>query len=335
MKRFFAIVLSLVLTVGVIWGLPVKAYAEEISSISFEDNTYNPTAGSRFNTYSGSISLDVFSVNEVGNVSIASGTIGNIVFSNFVNPSYDGTFQYGTDYYIEFILEIVNGVDTFSDSISLTENWHKDTTYTPPAGTTQIRIYKKLTVLPAPDPIIPPPDGNAEPVPPLKTINYIPKTLTSWEKIVTEFSVIGKDNLELEEESADSLLKVDIVGKEDKTVPSSVVNAMDKSSVYGLHVYIGDSDAVTFLNDLSYVDYTEKNFNHIDTITETGRTIDFTDKGLLNSKVLLHTVVAANTNATIYKVVDGKETVVGKVKSTENGRICFGINELATYIIKY
>lgn len=172
-------------------------------------------------------------------------------------------------------------------------------------------------------------------VPAMKTVNVNGETLNTWEEIAVSIPEVTSDKLEKSGNSDDALLQVNIVSKEDKTIPANAVQALDKSSIDGLHVFIGESDAITFLNNSDYSDYPGKSFNHNDTTTESSRTIDFADKGLLNSSVVFHTLISPKKVASIYKIVDGNETFMGTVESNEVGAICFAIDELATYILRY
>lgn len=171
--------------------------------------------------------------------------------------------------------------------------------------------------------------------PDMTTMNIEGATFNSWEEITANTPNLTSEKLQKVNSSHDDLLHVNIVGKEDKTVPATAVAAMEKSSIGGLHVFIGESDAVTFLNNIDYSKYTGMNFKHEDEVTENSRTIDFTSKGKLNAVVVFHTLIAPDKKAYVYKVVDGKEVLVGTASSNSNGGFCFAIDELAKYIIRY
>lgn len=171
--------------------------------------------------------------------------------------------------------------------------------------------------------------------PDMATVNIEGATFNTWEEITANTPNLTAEKLQKVNASNDDLLHVNIVGKSDKTVPVSAVQAMDKSTIGGLHVFIGESDAVTFFNSVDYANYTGKNFAHNDTFTENSRTIDFKDKGSINATVMFHSLIAPNATAKIYKVVDGAEVLIGTASSNEFGGICFAINDLATYVIRY
>ncbi len=89
----------------------------------------------------------------------------------------------------------------------------------------------------------------------------------------------------------------------DKTIPAATVKAVSTSALRGLHVFISNSDAVTFLAKSKLSGYKETNFEHKDTVTEHSRTIDFTNKQALGTNVVFHTTVPVkNGEVTVYKV---------------------------------
>ena len=131
------------------------------------------------------------------------------------------------------------------------------------------------------------------------------------------------------------LLHVDASGF-DKTIPAATVKAVSTSALRGLHVFIGNSDAVTFLAKSKLSGYKEINFEHKDTVTEHSRTIDFTNKQALGTGVVFHTTVPAkNGEVTVYKVDANGRTRIVKTVSNAGGQVCFPITETATYVLEY
>lgn len=171
--------------------------------------------------------------------------------------------------------------------------------------------------------------------PMLNTTNIDGLEFNTWEEIIEnapkleqpKMLEVGKKNKEL--------LHVNILGMPDRYVPADAISAVKSSSLSGLHVFIGESDAVTFLNSGNYTNYKGIDFAHNDTFTENSRTIDFKEKGSINATVLFHSVIAPNTTGKIYKIVDGAEVLIGTAFSNDFGGICFGISDLATYVIRY
>lgn len=171
--------------------------------------------------------------------------------------------------------------------------------------------------------------------PMLNTTNIEGLEFNTWEEIIEnapkleqpKMLEVGKKNKEL--------LHVNILGMPDRYVPTEAISAVKSSSLSGLHVFVGESDAVTFLNSGNYTNYKGIDFAHNDTFTENSRTIDFKEKGSINATVLFHSVIAPNTTGKIYKIVDGAEVLIGTASSNDFGGICFGISDLATYVIRY
>ena len=180
-----------------------------------------------------------------------------------------------------------------------------------------------------------PTPSESAPAPDMKTVNIEGSTLNTWEEIVAHTPDLTAEKLQKVNHSDDALLHVNIVGKDNKTVPVAAVTAMDNSTIEGLHVFIGEGDAITFFNVFDNTGYTGKNFTHKADITETEKVIEFEDTGKLNTIIAFHTLILPNRAAKVYKVVDGVEVFVGSTVSIDNGGICFAIDELTKYIIRY
>ena len=104
----------------------------------------------------------------------------------------------------------------------------------------------------------------------------------------------------------------------------------------GLHVFIGNSDAVTFLAKTKLSGYKETNLDHKDTVTDHTRTIEFTNKQALGTTVTFHTTVPVkNGTVTVYKVDANGRTRIATTVSNANGQVCFPITETATYVLEY
>lgn len=170
----------------------------------------------------------------------------------------------------------------------------------------------------------------------LKTTNIAGEQISGWKDITKAISTQTKDKQQSVSGANQDLLHVDASGF-NKTIPDATVKEVSSSALRGLHVFIGDGDAITFLtkNDLS--DYKETNFEHKDTITDHARTIDFTYKQELGATVVFHTTVPAKlSEVTVYKVdTDNKKIRIVKTTSNANGQVCFQITETATYILEY
>ena len=170
----------------------------------------------------------------------------------------------------------------------------------------------------------------------MKTTNIAGEQISGWKDITKAISTQTKEKQQSVSGANQDLLHVDASGF-NKTIPDATVKEVSSSALRGLHVFIGDGDAITFLakNDLS--GYKETNFEHKDTITDHARTIDFTYKQELGATVVFHTTVPAKlSEVTVYKVdADNKKIRIVKTTSNANGQVCFQITETATYILEY
>ena len=174
------------------------------------------------------------------------------------------------------------------------------------------------------------------PAPVLTTTNLAGEQITGWDAITKAISTQTKEKQQSVSGANQDLLHVD-ASTVDKTIPVTTVKAVSSSSLRGLHVFIGSSDAVTFLakNDLS--GYKETSFGHKDTITGHTRTIEFTPKQALGATVVFHTTVPVKSGeVTVYKVdANNNKIQIAKTISTVNGQVCFPISETATYVLEY
>ena len=186
-----------------------------------------------------------------------------------------------------------------------------------------------------PEPAKPTHSALATPAPVLKTTNVAGEQISGWDAIAKAISTQTKDEQESVSGSNQDILHVD-ASSTDKIIPAATVKEISASALRGLHVFIGDSDAVTFLAKNDFSGYKETNFEHKDTITEHSRTIDFTHKQDLGATVVFHTTVPVSLGeVTIYKVDADNKILVGKVISNANGQVCFEITETAMYVLEY
>lgn len=177
--------------------------------------------------------------------------------------------------------------------------------------------------------------GSSAPEPVLTTTNMAGEQITGWDAITKVISTQTKDKQQNVSGANQDLLHVDASGF-DKTIPAATVKAVSTSALRGLHVFIGNSDAVTFLAKSKLSDYKETNFEHKDTVTDHSRTIDFTNKQALGTTIVFHTTVPVkNGEVTVYKVDANGRTRILKTVSNAGGQVCFPITETATYVLEY
>lgn len=177
--------------------------------------------------------------------------------------------------------------------------------------------------------------GASAPEPVLTTTNIAGEQITGWDAITKVISTQTKDKQQNVSGANQDLLHVDASGF-DKTIPAVTVKTVSTSALRGLHVFIGNSDAVTFLATSKLSDYKETNFEHKDTVTDHSRTIDFTNKQALGTTVIFHTTVPVkNGEVTVYKVDANGRTRILKTVSNAGGQVCFPITETAAYVLEY
>lgn len=217
-----------------------------------------------------------------------------------------------------------------------------------PAPVTPTPAPAPVTSTPAPAPVTPTTapsagdtssdssdSGSSAPEPVLTTTNIAGEQITGWDAITKVISTQTKDKQQNVSGANQDLLHVDASGF-DKMIPAATVKAVSSSALRGLHVFIGNSDAVTFLAKSKLSDYKETNFEHKDTVTDHSRTIEFTNKQALGTTVVFHTTVPVkNGEVTVYKVDANGRTRIVKTVSNAGGQVCFPITETATYVLEY
>lgn len=258
-------------------------------------------------------------------------------------------YNYSTVCYIVYDSKY-KSVGYYPDPATLEENMSQHTYYVlrTPGTTSDDSENPSVTPTPAPAPVTPTTapsagdtssdssdSGSSAPEPVLTTTNIAGEQITGWDAITKVISTQTKDKQQNVSGANQDLLHVDASGF-DKTIPAATVKAVSTSALRGLHVFIGNSDAVTFLAKSKLSGYKEINFEHKDTVTEHSRTIDFTNKQALGTGVVFHTTVPVkNGEVTVYKVDANGRTRIVKTVSNAGGQVCFPITETATYVLEY
>lgn len=143
------------------------------------------------------------------------------------------------------------------------------------------------------------------------------------------------DAITAEPNSNTKLLKLEL-SKDKLAVPASVVSGLFSSKVDGLHCFIGDSDAITFVNNGTLDKYIPTDFTHTDQVTDSMKVIDFAKPQAIGATVLLSTrVPAKNKPVAIWMLVDGKYELVGHSVANENGNVAFPISSTGKFILTY
>lgn len=133
---------------------------------------------------------------------------------------------------------------------------------------------------------------------------------------------------------------VQMVLRGNKTVvPAEVFAALSKSSSMGLHLFLGNATALTFMNNKYTTLQGAVDVSCVTVINEAQRvnTISFNKYGKLGCLVYLHTLVPAGTKSvTVYFTgSDGVRIKYGTYTPLPTGHIGFQITELGRYDIVY
>lgn len=180
-------------------------------------------------------------------------------------------------------------------------------------------------------------NGSTESVPAIVAANVNGMQLDSWTAIDSAIEKITAADLAPVADADGSMMKIDICGSANKTVPKNTVEALSagKNFTY-LHLMIGEADAITFCSNSDISGYKETDFTHTDTVTGDQRLIDFSVKQDIGTTVLLHTTVPkAYTIYAVYFISDSGESKIHTAAvSTKNGQICFPISETGKYLLK-
>ena len=267
----------------------------------------------------------------------------------FIGKIYN--YNYSTVCYIAYNSE-KRSVGYYPDPVSLEEYMSQYTYYVLRTPGTTSDDSEKPSVTPSPAPTTPATptpapstgdsgsnsssdSGASAPKPVLTTTNIAGEQITGWDAITKVISTQTKDKQQNVSGTNQDLLHVDASGF-DKTIPAVTVKTVSTSALRGLHVFIGNSDAVTFLATSKLSDYKETNFEHKDTVTDHSRTIDFTNKQALGTTVVFHTTVPVkNGEVMVYKVDANGRTRILKTVSNAGGQVCFPITEAAAYELEY
>ena len=119
-------------------------------------------------------------------------------------------------------------------------------------------------------------------------------------------------------------------------IPTDVVNSLSTSNLDGLHFFIGNSDAITFVKSAELVSYVATDFTHTDTENDVMKVMDFTTPQEIGTTVLLSTKVPVNNApVVVWKYVNGQYELIGQYESTDTGNVAFPITATGKYALTY
>lgn len=123
------------------------------------------------------------------------------------------------------------------------------------------------------------------------------------------------------------------------SIPAEVFNALSQTKSVGIHIFLGNATALSFMNDLNtkMQDSVYIGCRTTDNIATRTRTIAFRAYKKLKASVLLHSIVPKGTRSVtvFFTGKDGIRKKYGVYTPTADGRVCFAITELGKYEIEY
>ncbi|MCR4749797.1 MAG: hypothetical protein K5877_08425, partial [Lachnospiraceae bacterium] len=128
-----------------------------------------------------------------------------------------------------------------------------------------------------------------------------------------------------------------VLNKKDATIPDSTFDSLYKSDKSGLHVFVANGTALTFINNRQLKNQKALDLTCTVTAGNGSKIIAFKTFGKLKAKTALHTTVPAGVKTvTVYKYdAKGNKKYFGKLRPTAEGRVCFGVKELTKYELVY
>lgn len=128
-----------------------------------------------------------------------------------------------------------------------------------------------------------------------------------------------------------------VLNKKNATVPDSTFEALYNSDKSGLHTFVENGTALTFFNNRQLRNQKALDLSCKITTYQHSKTIAFNKFAKLKAKTALHTTVPAGVRSVnVYRYdANGNKRYVGRVIPTAEGRICFEIKELTTYVLEY
>ena len=128
-----------------------------------------------------------------------------------------------------------------------------------------------------------------------------------------------------------------VLNKKDATILDSTFDSLYKSDKSGLHVFVANGTALTFINNRQLRNQKALDLTCNVTSANGSKIISFKTYAKLKAKTMLHTTVPAGVKSvTVYKYdAKGNRKYFGKLKPTAEGRVCFGVTELTKYELVY
>ena len=128
-----------------------------------------------------------------------------------------------------------------------------------------------------------------------------------------------------------------VLNKKNAVVPQSVFKALYEGDKSGLHIFVANGTALTFINNSKVKNQKDTDLACTVTSTSGSKIIAFNKYAKLKATTLLHTTVPAGVKTvTVYKYdAKGNRSYFRKLRPTAEGRVCFEVKELTKYELVY
>ncbi len=143
------------------------------------------------------------------------------------------------------------------------------------------------------------------------------------------------DLIEAQPNSDIKLFQLEL-SKDKLTIPTNVVSSVATSAVDGLHCFIGNGNAITFVDNGTLENYIPTDFTFKDSQSDTMKVIDFAKPQSIGATVVFSTrVPVKNAPVAVWMWVDGEYQLLGQYSANETGNIAFPITSTGKIVLTY
>ncbi len=173
-----------------------------------------------------------------------------------------------------------------------------------------------------------PSSGSEKPLPSLSdSVGGV--SVTNW----TEFNNVVTSN----PASVNKSLVELTLNYQTAVIPADVFKNVSNTKAIGIHLFVGDGCALTFLNGGKIADQSQIDLS-CTTSESTGlKAVKFNSYSSLTAPVIYHNIVPAGTKSVrvYFTGSDGARTLISTQSPTAAGRFCFPITKLGLYEMEY
>lgn len=158
--------------------------------------------------------------------------------------------------------------------------------------------------------------------------------IKSWDD-VSKVMETKANLIETQPNSNTKLFQLEL-SKDKLTIPANVVSSVATSAVDGLHCFIGNGNAITFVDNGTLENYVPTDFTFKDSQSDTMKVIDFAKPQTIGATVVLSTrVPVKNAPVAVWMWVDGEYQLLGQYSANETGNIAFPITSTGKIVLTY